>query len=156
MCTYTIKSYCAHMFKASKIFLLCFLVFQVAMMPVSQAFAERHMHDNSHVKAIISIPAASSVIVTKSQHFMKADEEDNLSGMAHLPFPAHKTDLQSQCGKRNGHKGNCDSCQCTPIIVVPLSVQVTPVLIPAGSHHAQLNCPLYSVVMAPPLRPPIS
>jgi len=156
MCLNIIKSYCAYMFKVLKKFLLFFLVFQLVMMPVSQAFAARHIHDTSRAKTITSV-APSSVMITKFQRFVKSSGKDGLSDMAHLFSQPHKTHLQSsRCGKRNGHKGDCDSCQCTSIVAAPVSMQVTPVFISAESYNVKLGCPLYNVIIAPPLRPPTS
>jgi len=150
-----IKSYCAHMFKALKIFLLFSLVFQVAMMPVSQAFAARHIHDEFRVKTMASVSASSGAVV-ELQHVVKAIEPGNLSDMAHFSSRPHKIYRESRCGKKNGHKGECGSCQCTLIVDVPVAVQVTSVFIAMKFYNIQSGCPLYSVVIAPPLRPPTS
>lgn len=151
-----IKSYCVYMFRALKILLLLFLVFQVVVMPVSQAFAARHMHDTSHEKMMTSI-FLSSAMVTKSQHFVKSSRKDGLSDMAHLSSLSQTTYLQSSlCGKRNGHKGDCDICQCTPIVTAPFLMQVASVFTPTESYNIKLDCPLYSIVMPPLLRPPAS
>jgi len=151
-----IKSYCAYMFRTMKKFLLFFLVFQVVMMPVSQAFATRHMHDTSHEKMMTSVFLSSATVV-KFQHFVKSSRKDGLSDMAHLSFQPQKMQLQnSLCGKRNGHKGDCDICQCTPIVAAPILMQVTSVFTPTESYNNKLGCPLYSIVMPPPFRPPTS
>jgi len=125
------------------------------MIPVSQAFAARHIHDDARVKMMTSVSVLSGVIM-ESQYIVKTDEQDNLSDTAHSSSQLHKTHLQSRCGKRNGHKGDCGSCQCTPIVGAPISVQVASVFIPMDCYNVQPGCPLYSVVIAPPLRPPIS
>ncbi len=144
------------MFRALKTFLLFFLVFQVGMMPISQAFAARHMHDISHETMMTSV-FLSSAMIAKFQHVVKFNRKDGLSNMAHLSSRSQKTYLQSsRCGKRNGHKGDCDSCQCTPIVTTPVLMQEILVFTPTESYNVKWGCPLYSVVMAPPLRPPTS
>ena len=151
-----IKSYCAYMFRALKILLLLFLVFQVVMMPVSQAFAARHMHDAFHEKMMASV-FLSSGMVTKSHHFVESNRKDGLSDMTHPAFRSQETYFQnSQCGKRNGHKGGCDICQCTPIVAAPVLIQVASILTSTKSYNIKLDCPLYSIVMPPPFRPPTS
>jgi len=164
MCVNIIKSYCAYMFRALKKFLLFFLVFQVVMMPVSQAFAARHMHDISHEAAhetfhetmrVSAFPA--SAMVGTFQYLIKLNRKDSLSDTAHVFPQSQKVYLQSSgCGKRNGHKGDCDSCQCMPIVATPVFMQVTSVFTVMESYNVKLVYPLYNVIMAPPLRPPTS
>ncbi len=155
-----IKSYCAHMFRVLKQFLLFFLVFQVGMMPVSQAFAARHMHDISHDashETMMTSVFLSSAMVTKFQHVIKFNRKDGWSGMTHVSPQSQKTHLQSsRCGKKNGHKGDCDSCQCMPTVATPVLMQVISVFTPTESYSVKLVYPLYNVIMPPPLRPPTS
>jgi len=164
MCVNIIKSYFAHMFKATKIFLLFFLVSQVAMLPVSQAFAARHHQDNYRTNIIVSVSAPSGVM-TMLPHFTRLrehahnhflDTQNHLSDTACFSSPSHKTNTQSRCSRSNGHTGDCGSCQCSLMIDVPVLVQVTPVFIPVEFYNIHLGSPLYSVVIAPPLRPPTS
>lgn len=144
------------MFRPLKIFLLCALVFQVSMMPISQAFAARHVHDDSHEHPGVSVSASPSSVAIEPQHTTKFNESDNLSDVSLFPALSHETQLSSQCGKKNGHKGSCGSCQCTSIIGAPAPLELLSVFVPAEYYGIQLSYPPYSVVIGPLLRPPTS
>jgi hypothetical protein len=162
-------AYFDRMFKTVKMFLLFAVICQVSLMPVSQAFAARHIHDDSLSHAVASAPVYTENIESpfslKFTAIMLDDAAlEQVHSSLHSSFEHNALQSsffvtltqpqRSQCGKDTGNTGDCGSCPCFSIISAPITLELFSVFVPTEHFSVRLSSSLYDVDVSPPFRPP--